>query len=100
VKKTQAERSNSFVTNTLEEFQTAMASVFEDFKNNQIDTVRNISIYLQPCAKSRIIRLYEDGEEVEHLIYDFAQQQKVSMVSANLSVVKAHKVKKVDNDDK
>ena len=84
---------------TLEEFQTAMAEVFEDFKNNKIDTVRNISIYLQPCAKSRIIHLYEDGEEVEHLIYDFAQQQKVSMVSASLSVVKAHKVKKVDGDE-
>ena len=84
---------------TLEEFQTAMAAVFEDFKNNKIDTVRNISIYLQPCAKSRIIRLYEDGEEVEHLIYDFAQQQKVSMVSASLSVVKAQKVKKVGDDE-
>ena len=84
---------------TLEEFQTAMAEVFEDFKNNKIDTVRNISIYLQPCAKSRIIRLYEDGEEVEHLIYDFAQQQKVSMVSASLSVVKAHKVKQVGDDE-
>ena len=84
---------------TLEEFQTAMAAVFEDFKINQIDTVRNISIYLQPCAKTRIIRLYEDGEEVEHLIYDFAKQQKVSMVSASLSVVKAHKVKQVDAEE-
>ena len=84
---------------TLEEFQTAMASVFEDFKNNQIDTVRNISIYLQPCAKTRIIRLYEDGEEVEHLIYDFAQEKKISMVSASLSVVKAHKVNKIDEGD-
>ena len=84
---------------TLEEFQAAISAVFDDFKNNQIDTVRNISIYLQPCAKTRIIRLYEDGEEVEHLIYDFAQEQKVSMVSASLSLVKAHKVKKIDKDD-
>ena len=86
-------------TYTLEEFQDAISEIFEDFKSNKIDTVRNISIYLQPCAKSRIVRLFEDGEEVEHLIYDFAQQQKVSMVSANLTVVKAHKVNKVENDE-
>jgi len=72
---------------TLEEFQAAISEIFEDFKINQIDTVRNINIYLQPCAKSRIVRLFEEEEEVEHLIYDFAQQQKVSMVSARLSTV-------------
>ena len=84
---------------TLEEFQSAIAEIFEDFKNNKIDTVRHINIYLQPCAKSRIVHLIEDEEEVEHLIYDFAQRQKVAMVAASLSVVKAHKVKKIDNID-
>ena len=85
-------------TYTLEEFQAAIASVFEDFESNQINTVRNINIYLQPCAGSRIVRLFEDEDEVEHMIYDFAQQKKVSMVSATLSVVKSHKVKPKKNN--
>ena len=71
---------------TLEEFQMAISKVFDDFKGKNIDTVRNINIYLQPCSKDRIVYFFEDDEEVEHIIYDFSKHRKISMVSAKLSV--------------
>ena len=71
---------------TLEEFQAAISKVFDDFKDQEIDTVRNINIYLQPCGNGRIVSLFEDDEEVDHVIYDFAKHRKISMVSAELTV--------------
>ena len=78
---------------TLDEFQDAVGKIIENLKSNKINSCRGVSIYLRTCVDGREIVLTDDGVEVDHLIFDFAQRRQISMPSSELSVVTAHKVK-------
>jgi len=84
---------------TIEEFEKAISNIIENFKSNKINSFRHINIYLKTCVDGREIKLTDDGEEVEHLIFDFSERRQISMLSADLSVVTAHKVKQKNSED-
>ena len=79
---------------TLEEFQDAISHILKDFKTNEVDSFRNVNIYFGPCINHREIELTNDGDLVEHMIYDLRKRRQVSMLSNELSVVTTHKVEK------
>jgi len=84
---------------TLEEFQEAVSQIIKDFKSNKIDSFRNINIYLRPCVNAREIDLTDDGHLVEHMIYDLGPRRQIAIMSAELSVVTSHKVKRKDSNE-
>ena len=84
---------------TAEEFEKAISEIVENFKSNQINSFQHINIYLRTCTDGREIKLTDRGEEVEHLIFDFAQRRQISMLSADLSVAKSHKVKQRKSEE-
>lgn len=84
---------------TLEEFQEAISNIIDEFKSNKIDSFRNINIYLRTCIDGREIKLTDEGYEVEHLIFDFARRRQIAMLSADLSVVTAHKVNQKPSEE-
>ena len=79
---------------TLEEFQEAVAKIIYDLKSNKINSLQYINIYLRTCIDGREITLTDNGRDVDHLIFDFGRRQQIAMLSADLSVVTAHKVNK------
>lgn len=79
---------------SLEDFQSAINEIIEDFKSNDVDSFRNVNIYLRPCANYREIELTDEGELIEHMIYDFRQKRQISISSSELSVIRAHKVER------
>ena len=74
---------------TIEEFEEAVSTIVDSFKSNQIDSFRHINIYLRTCVDGREVKLTDNGEEVEHLKFDFAKRQQISKLSNDLSVVKS-----------
>jgi len=84
---------------TLEEFQEAIAKIVEDFKSSKVDSFKNVNIYFGPCVGHREIELIENGNLVDHMIYDLGPRRKISIMSAELSVVTAHKVKRKGSEE-
>ena len=84
---------------TLEEFQEAVAKIIYDLKSNKINSLQYINIYLRTCIDGREITLTDNGRDVDHLIFDFGRRQQIAMLSADLSVVNAHKVKQRDTEE-
>ena len=77
---------------TIKEFQEAISKIIEDFQSNKINSFQHINIYLRTCVDGREVKLTNDGEEVDHLKFDFAQRREISKLSSDLSVVKSHKI--------
>ena len=78
-------------TYSLEEFEDAISTILKDFKSSNIDSLRSINIYVQPCVKGRVTRLSNGGEEIEHVIFGLPHPQEVSLSSENLTVVPSYK---------
>jgi len=83
---------------TLDEFQEAVSKILKDFEANKIDSVRNINIYLRTCVNGREIHLTDAGRDVEHLIFDFEQRRQIANLSADLTIVTAHKIKPTSSE--
>ena len=77
---------------TLEEFEEAMSTILDSLKSNKINSFQHINIYLRTSVDGREVKLTDDGEEVDHLKFDFAQRREISKLSSDLSVVKSHKI--------
>ena len=78
-------------TFTSDEFQEVLTKVFEDLASHGADTVRNVNIYFQPCKHGRIIQAFNEGEELNHVIYSFGSQPKMYSISEGLSGVSTRK---------
>lgn len=68
---------------SLEEFEEAISSILADFKSSNIDALRHINIYAQPCVKGRITQFMDGDNEVEHILYSKPRPRKVSLSSDN-----------------
>ena len=77
----------------LDEFQEAIAKVISDFRENDVNTFRHISLYFRPCVDGREIELTDDGKLVDHMVYDLERKKRIPVKSGELSVVTSHKVK-------
>lgn len=77
---------------TPKEFKEAISKIIEDFQSNKINSFQNINIYLRTCIDGREIKLTNEDEEVEHLIFDFARRRQIKMLSSDISIVSSHKV--------
>jgi len=53
---------------------------------------------LRPCVDGREVKLTDDGEEVDHLRFDFAQRREISELSKDISVLKQHKIELEENE--
>ena len=83
---------------TIEEFEKAMSTIVDSLKSNKINSFQHINIYLRPCVDGREVKLTDDGEEVDHLRFDFAQRREISKLSKDISVVKQHKIDLDENE--
>jgi len=77
---------------TIKEFQEAISKITEDFQSNKINSFQNVNIYLRTCIDGREIKLTDEGEEVEHLIFDFSRRRQIKMLSSDISIVTSHKI--------
>ena len=84
---------------TFDEFQKAILKIFEDFEYHNVDSLRNINIYLHPCVDGRQIRLYDSGHEVDHMVYDFGRRRQIAMLSPEHSVGNSDKVEQHNTEE-
>lgn len=76
----------------LDEFQEAIAKVISDFRENEVNSFRYISLYFRPCVDGQEIELTDDGKLVDHMVYDLERKKQIPVKSGELSVVTSHKV--------
>lgn len=61
---------------SLDEFEGAISRLLKNFSQNNIQSVRNVNLYLNPLAAGRFIRLYDAaGTEIEHMEMDLAKNK-------------------------
>ena len=76
-----------------------MGADVRHLKTNKIESLRNINIYVRTCVDGREIQLTNEGQDVEHLIFDYGRRQQIANLSVGLSVVTAHKVRRASLEE-
>jgi len=79
---------------TLDEFENAISRIMKNFSQNNIQSVRNVNMYLNPMVNGRFVHLYDDsGNEIEHMVLDLAKHKKFEPATDDLSVVQTNALK-------
>ena len=86
---------------SLDGFEEAISRITKNFrKKNNIQSIRNVNLYLNPLVHGGFVHLYDDtGNEIKHLILDYAKHRTFRPATDDLSVVETTKFKSENPDD-
>lgn len=75
-------------TYNLDEFEVAVSKFVDNLRTNNIETINGINVYFNPCVYGAQVKLHDsEGNEIEHMILDYARHRQFRPSSDDLSIV-------------